>query len=71
MRLNPNVPFKTRGNAAVALALEIPEGDIEELWRLAVEVVSTNTDFVGKTSPAWPWRWGRCRRGLGLCIDTP
>ncbi|MEM4891991.1 MAG: tRNA(Ile)(2)-agmatinylcytidine synthase [Pyrobaculum sp.] len=51
VRLNPNVPFKTRGNAAVALALEIPEGDIEELWRLAVEVVSTNADFVGKTSP--------------------
>ncbi|ACB39083.1 tRNA(Ile)(2)-agmatinylcytidine synthase [Pyrobaculum neutrophilum] len=51
VRLNPNVPFKTRGNAAVALDLEIPEGDVEELWRLAVETVAAHSRREGKTDP--------------------
>lgn len=51
VRLNPNVPFKTRGNAAVAFALEIPDGDVEEVWKLAIDVVKAKSDIAGKTSP--------------------
>ncbi len=51
IRLNPNVPFKTRGNAAVALALDVPPGDVDELWRLAVEVVQALARREGKTDP--------------------
>jgi len=49
VRLNPNIPFKTRGNAAVALALDVPDPD--ELWRLAVEVVTALARREGKTDP--------------------
>lgn len=51
VRLNPNIPFKTRGNAAVALALEVPEGDVEEVWRLALDMVKNNARREGKTDP--------------------
>jgi len=51
VRLNPNVPFKTRGNAAVALELDVPEGDVEEVWRLAVEVAGQHARREGKTDP--------------------
>jgi len=51
IRLNPYVPFKTRGNAAVALVLDAPEGAEGDLWELAVKTVSEGSDPVGKTSP--------------------
>ncbi len=51
VRLNPDVPFKTRGNAAVALELDVPEGDVEEVWRLAVEVAGQHARREGKTDP--------------------
>lgn len=51
VRLNPYVPFKTRGNAAVALPLDAPEGSEQDLWELAVKAASENADLVGKTSP--------------------
>jgi len=51
VRLNPNVPFKTRGNAAVALDLDVPEGDVEEVWQLALEVVGQHARREGKTDP--------------------
>jgi tRNA(Ile2)-agmatinylcytidine synthase len=51
IRLNPNLPFKTRGNAAVALDLEVPEGDVEEVWRLALEIVKQYARREGKTDP--------------------
>jgi len=51
VRLNPYVPFKTRGNAAVALVLNLPEGAEEDIWELAVKVVSEGADLTGKTSP--------------------
>ncbi|PLC64738.1 tRNA(Ile2) 2-agmatinylcytidine synthetase [Thermoproteus sp. CP80] len=51
IRLNPYVPFKTRGNAAVALVLDAPEGAEGDLWELAVKTVSEGSDVVGKTSP--------------------
>lgn len=51
VRLNPNIPFKTRGNAAVALDLDIPEGDIEELWKLVIDIVNIYARREGKTDP--------------------
>jgi tRNA(Ile2)-agmatinylcytidine synthase len=51
VRLNPSVPFKTRGNAAVALDLEVPGGDVEELWQLAIDAVSSSARREGKTDP--------------------
>ncbi|MFB6490124.1 MAG: DUF1743 domain-containing protein [Thermoproteus sp. AZ2] len=51
IRLNPYVPFKTRGNAAVALLLDAPEGAEEDIWELALKVVGEEADVVGKTSP--------------------
>ena len=49
VRLNPNVPFKTRGNAAVAFVLDVD--DAEEVWRLALDVVKAYSAQGGKTSP--------------------
>jgi Predicted DNA-binding protein containing a Zn-ribbon domain len=51
VRLNPNVPFKTRGNAAVAFDLEVPVGDVEEVWRLALELIALHARREGKTDP--------------------
>ena len=48
IRLNPNIPFKTRGNAAVAVNLDIDPGEALELAEWAVDAYSHR---VGKTSP--------------------
>ncbi|MEM2636979.1 MAG: tRNA(Ile)(2)-agmatinylcytidine synthase, partial [Candidatus Korarchaeota archaeon] len=37
VRLNPNIPFKTRGNGAVALSLETQEKEL--LWNTILEVI--------------------------------
>ena len=49
VRLNPNVTFKTRGNAAIALDVE---GDPEQGFALACAIVEELADFsCGKTNP--------------------
>ncbi|MGC9135516.1 TiaS agmantine-binding domain-containing protein [Caldivirga sp.] len=49
IRLNPNIPFKTRGNAAVSVGLNVDEpGEALELAEWAVDSYSHR---VGKTSP--------------------
>lgn len=49
IRLNPNIPFKTRGNAAVAVGLLVDDEDyVLELAKWAVDNYSYR---VGKTSP--------------------
>lgn len=45
VRLNPNVPFKTRGNAAVCLLLEVADPD--ETYRLICSKVSELSDVGG------------------------
>ncbi len=42
VRLNPNVTFKTRGNAAIALDVE---GDPEQAFSLACDIVGELSDF--------------------------
>ncbi len=50
IRLNPNVVWKTRGNAAVCL--EVEGDDMESVFRLACELVEENAMFAcDKTNP--------------------
>jgi tRNA(Ile2)-agmatinylcytidine synthase len=53
IRLNPNIPYKTRGNAAVALRLEIPTAEYDSVREISIETVEENSQ-VGEqaTDPA-------------------
>ena len=39
IRLNPNIPYKTRGNAAVALRLEVPDAEYENVREISIQTV--------------------------------
>lgn len=43
VRLNPSIPFKTRGNAAVALRFEVPYDDEEKVIKIIVDVLEDYT----------------------------
>lgn len=43
VRLNPNVPFKTRGNAAVALRVQIPDDAYEFVRETVLRTVEENS----------------------------
>jgi len=45
IRLNPNVPWKTRGNGALCLRIECNETDVEEIEETVVETVEENSDL--------------------------
>ena len=45
VRLNPNVPWKTRGNAATALHLNIPENRMGEVREAAIKIVKETSDI--------------------------
>ncbi|WP_297089994.1 tRNA(Ile2) 2-agmatinylcytidine synthetase TiaS [Thermococcus sp.] len=45
IRLNPNIPYKTRGNGAVAMAFEADEGTIPEIKDLVLSHVGQLSDF--------------------------
>jgi tRNA(Ile2)-agmatinylcytidine synthase len=45
VRLNPNVPWKTRGNAATSLHLNIPENKIGEVKEAAIRTVKETSDI--------------------------
>ncbi len=51
IRLNPNIPYKTRGNAATALHLDASPSRIPEILRLARRTLEQNAEHHGKTSP--------------------
>lgn len=42
IRLNPNIPFKTRGNAAVALRVRIPDDAYESVREIVIRTVEEN-----------------------------
>ena len=44
VRLNPNIPWKTRGNAATALHLSIPKSRIREAKEAAIKTVEDTSD---------------------------
>jgi len=45
VRLNPNVPWKTRGNGALCLRIECVEDTAEDVEEAVVETVEANSDF--------------------------
>ena len=53
IRLNPNIPFKTRGNAAVALRVRIPDGAYEFVRETVLRTVEENCRLEDeRTDPA-------------------
>ena len=53
VRLNPNIPWKTRGNAALAIHLLIDASRIDEARRIGLSTVERFTDFSDpNTDPA-------------------
>lgn len=50
-RLNPYVPFKTRGNASLSVALNIGDKDPREFIELMRNVIDEEVIISGKTSP--------------------
>jgi tRNA(Ile2)-agmatinylcytidine synthase len=45
IRLNPNIPFKTRGNGAVALSFITTNRNVSNIWQDVVDLVKTNSDI--------------------------
>ncbi|MHA1711701.1 MAG: tRNA(Ile)(2)-agmatinylcytidine synthase, partial [Candidatus Freyarchaeota archaeon] len=45
VRLNPNVPFRTRGNGCICLRLRVDEEDIEKVKSLVLEEVENFSDL--------------------------
>ncbi|WP_297506530.1 tRNA(Ile2) 2-agmatinylcytidine synthetase TiaS [Thermococcus sp.] len=45
IRLNPNIPYKTRGNGAVTMSFEADEEDISEIKNLVLFYVNQLADF--------------------------
>lgn len=53
VRLNPNIPWKTRGNGALSIHLLVNETEIETIQHLACEVLNRTADQSAKrTDPA-------------------
>lgn len=51
VRLNPNVPAKTRGNGAVSLHIDVDEGDVSKVVEECEATVLSLSERHGKTSP--------------------
>ncbi|UCE14060.1 MAG: DUF1743 domain-containing protein [Candidatus Heimdallarchaeota archaeon] len=52
IRLNPNIPFKTRGNGAISISFIASEEIVEDIWKKTVELVKLNADINDpKTDP--------------------
>ena len=65
VRLNPNIPWKTRGNAALAIHLLIEENRIDEVRQIALRTVERFTDFSDpNTDPAVAFLTGPVRENL-------
>ncbi len=43
VRLNPNIPWKTRGNGALAVHFFVDEGQIDDVQRIGLEIVEETT----------------------------
>jgi len=53
VRLNPNVPWKTRGNGALCLRIICPESKLETIKETVIDTVEKNSDlsYDGNTDP--------------------
>ncbi|MDH5439742.1 MAG: tRNA(Ile)(2)-agmatinylcytidine synthase [Candidatus Bathyarchaeota archaeon] len=45
IRLNPNVPWKTRGNGALCLRVRSPENLVDQIKEIVIETVEENADL--------------------------
>jgi tRNA(Ile2)-agmatinylcytidine synthase len=53
VRLNPNIPWKTRGNGALSIHLLVDEDSIEELIQISIDIVGRTSDLSARrTDPA-------------------
>ncbi len=53
VRLNPNIPWKTRGNGALSLHFTLEEEQLQEAKKIAIEAVERTTDLNQRsTDPA-------------------
>jgi tRNA(Ile2)-agmatinylcytidine synthase len=53
IRLNPNVPWKTRGNGAVCLRVSCEDSSVDKVKGSVLETVKTNSDLeYARTDPA-------------------
>ncbi len=67
IRLNPNVPWKTRGNGAVALSISCPKDKIDRIKRVVLEVVEKNSDLeYPRTDPSVVFLEGNVPNDLTL-----
>jgi tRNA(Ile2)-agmatinylcytidine synthase len=65
VRLNPNIPWKTRGNGALSIHLNVDEGQIETIRELALEITQNNSDLSAvRTDPAVVFLLGRVPQDL-------
>jgi len=65
VRLNPNIPWKTRGNGALAVHFFVDEEQIENVQRLALETVErTTVASACGTDPALAFLKGEVPRTL-------
>ena len=60
IRLNPNVPWKTRGNGAICLRIRIPADRIDQVIEDTIEIVKVNSDLDNrKTDPGIVFFWDK------------
>jgi len=65
VRLNPNIPWKTRGNGALAIHFFVDEEQIENVQRIALETVEKTTVASARgTDPAVAFLKGQVPRAL-------
>jgi len=70
LRLNPNAPWKTRGNGSVCLRVEIYEDSEAEIKRLVVEAVEAGAEFeCENTNPGVVFHIGEVPRELKVFHD--
>lgn len=63
IRLNPNVPWKTRGNGALCLRIECDESQIEDIKEITIELVEENADLTYEgTDPGIVFFYGEVPR---------
>ncbi|QOJ78056.1 DUF1743 domain-containing protein [Infirmifilum lucidum] len=70
VRLNPNIPFKTRGNAAVSIHVDVSEDEVPEVIELVENLVMEHSEQHGKTSPGFAIAKGRVNSVLRELYNT-
>jgi tRNA(Ile2)-agmatinylcytidine synthase len=53
IRNNPNVPWRTRGNGAIAFTLDVKEEDLKEIISLSIDIIEENHQEDPNTNPGF------------------